>query len=129
MAAVTLHLGYLSSVVMFAVVIAIPALAHWRFGMNSILAFWFAYIATRPLGASFADWMGVSRARGGLDLGAGPVSVALAILIIGFVIYLSLTPTDPDNPSRQAAEESPRHQPTKLMKRFVKGLGVERRCG
>ena len=96
---------------MFAVVIAIPALAHWRFGMNPILAFWFAYIATRPLGASFADWMGVSRARGGLDLGAGPVSVALAILIIGFVIYLSLTPTDPDNPSRQAAEESLRHQP------------------
>ena len=88
MTAVTLHLGYLASGVMFAVVIAIPAIAHWRFGMNPILAFWFAYIATRPLGASFADWMGVSPARGGLDFGAGPVSVALAVLIIGFVIYL-----------------------------------------
>jgi len=55
MTAITLHLGYLSSGVMFAVVIAIPALAHWRFGMNAILAFWLAYIASRPLGASFAD--------------------------------------------------------------------------
>jgi uncharacterized membrane-anchored protein len=87
-----LHLGYLASGVMFAVVIAIPALAHWRFAMNPILAFWFAYIATRPLGASFADWMGVSHARGGLNLGAGPVSLALAILIVGFVVYLSRQP-------------------------------------
>jgi uncharacterized membrane-anchored protein len=94
--AVTLHLGYLASGVMFAVVIAIPTVAHWRFGMNPILAFWFAYIATRPLGATFTDWLGVSHARGGLDLGAGPVSLALATLIIGFVIHLSLTPTGRD---------------------------------
>jgi uncharacterized membrane-anchored protein len=97
MTAITLHLGYLSSGVMFAVVIAIPAVAHWRFGMNAILAFWLAYIATRPLGASFADWMGVSHARGGLDLGAGPVSLALAALIVGCVIYLSLTASATDN--------------------------------
>ncbi len=102
MTAITLHLGYLSSGVLFAVVIAIPAVAHWRFGMNPILAFWFAYVATRPLGASFADWMGVSHVRGGLDLGAGPVSLALAILIMGFVTYLSITPTDRDaKPERQ----------------------------
>jgi uncharacterized membrane-anchored protein len=110
MTAVSLHLGYLASGVMFAVVIAIPAIAHWRFGMNSILAFWFAYIATRPLGASFADWMGVSPARGGLDLGAGPVSVALAVLIIGFVIYLSLTQTGGDRARRLTVIESA-HQP------------------
>jgi uncharacterized membrane-anchored protein len=97
MTAITLHLGYLSSGVMFAVVIAIPALAHWRFGMNAILAFWLAYIATRPLGASFADWMGVSHARGGLDLGAGPVSLALAGLIVGCVIYLSRARSDTDS--------------------------------
>ena len=97
MAAITLHLGYLASGVVFAVVIAIPALAYWRFGMNAILAFWFAYIATRPLGASFADWMGVSHARGGLDWGAGRVSLALAAFIIGFVIYLSGKPTGSDD--------------------------------
>jgi uncharacterized membrane-anchored protein len=85
MTAITLHLGYLSSGVMFAVVIAVPAVAHWRFSLNAILAFWLAYIATRPLGASFADWMGVSQVRGGLDLGAGPVSLALVVLIVGCV--------------------------------------------
>jgi uncharacterized membrane-anchored protein len=104
MTAITLHLGYLSSGVMFAVVIAFPALAHWRFGMNAILAFWLAYIATRPLGASFADWMGVSHARGGLDLGAGPVSLALAALIVGCVSYLSRTPSDTDNAGELSAE-------------------------
>ena len=108
--AVSLHLGYLAAGVMFAVVIAIPAIAHWRFGMSLILAFWFAYIATRPLGASFADWMGVSPARGGLDLGAGPVSVALTVLIIGLVIYLSLTQTGGDLARRLVAVESA-HQP------------------
>jgi uncharacterized membrane-anchored protein len=85
MTAVTLHLGYFASGVMFAVIVAVPAVAHRYLGLNAILAFWFAYVTTRPLGASFADWMGVSHARGGLDLGAGPVSVALAILITGLV--------------------------------------------
>lgn len=89
--AVTLHLGYLSSGILFAVVFAVPAVAYWRFGLNAIFAFWFAYIVTRPLGASFADWMGVSHARGGLAWGAGPVSLALAGLIVAFVIYLTVT--------------------------------------
>jgi uncharacterized membrane-anchored protein len=51
MTAVTLHLGYFASGVMFAVVVAAPAVAHRWFGLNAILAFWLAYIATRPLGA------------------------------------------------------------------------------
>jgi uncharacterized membrane-anchored protein len=94
MTAVTLHLGYLASGVMFAFVILIPALGHLRFGLNAIFAFWFAYIVTRPLGASFADWMGVPQARGGLDLGPGPVSLALSVLIVGFVVYLSVSRRD-----------------------------------
>jgi uncharacterized membrane-anchored protein len=110
MTAVTWHLGYLSSGVMFAVVIAVPALANWRFGMNAILAFWFAYVATRPLGASFADWMGVSHARGGLDLGAGPVSLALAMLIVGFVIYLSIAATGRGSTGSQAGRVPPGDQ-------------------
>jgi uncharacterized membrane-anchored protein len=93
MTAVTMHLGYFSSGVMFAVLIAIPALA-WRFGLNSIFAFWFAYVVTRPLGASFADWMGVSHARRGLALGTGPVSLCLAVIVLGLVGFLSVTRKD-----------------------------------
>jgi uncharacterized membrane-anchored protein len=94
MTAVTMHLGYLSSGVMFAVLIAIPALAYSRFALNGIFAFWCAYILTRPLGASFADWMGVSHARSGLALGTGPVSLALGAVILVLVGYLSVTRKD-----------------------------------
>ncbi|MES2169967.1 MAG: hypothetical protein V4479_04505 [Actinomycetota bacterium] len=87
--ATTLHLGYLASGIVFAVVIAIPAIAFRWFRLNAVIAFWFAYIVTRPLGASFADWMGVSHARGGLAWGTGPVSLTLAGIIVVLVVALT----------------------------------------
>jgi uncharacterized membrane-anchored protein len=78
--------------VLFAFVIAIPAVAQAKFGMNAVLAFWFAYVTTRPLGASFADWLGVPASRGGADLGTGPVSLVLAVVIAALVTYLALRP-------------------------------------
>ena len=106
MTAMTLHLGYLTSGVVFALLIAVPAVGWWRLQLNPILAFWSAYVLTRPLGASFADWMGVSRARGGLDWGAGRVSLGLAVLIACCVAYLSTTGRD--IPARTAPERAPR---------------------
>jgi uncharacterized membrane-anchored protein len=94
MTATTLHLGYLASGLMFAAWIAVPAVAYLRFGVNEVLTFWFAYILTRPLGASFADWMAVSHGDGGLGLSTGPVAVTLTILIVAFVGYLSATRVD-----------------------------------
>jgi uncharacterized membrane-anchored protein len=91
--ATTLKLGYFSSGVMFAVVFAVPAIAY-KFGLNSIVAFWFAYIVTRPFGASFADWMGVAHSRGGLDWGTGKVSIALAAMIVALVGYLAVSRID-----------------------------------
>jgi uncharacterized membrane-anchored protein len=64
MTASSFHLGYVSSSVIFAVAIAIPAVGHWRFGLNPILAFWSAYVLTRPLGASPARLDGSSAAPG-----------------------------------------------------------------
>jgi uncharacterized membrane-anchored protein len=94
MTAMTMHLGYLSSGLLFAVLIAVPALAYWRFGLNEVFAFWFAYIVTRPLGASFADWTGKPEVLRGLGWGDGKVSFALAALIIVFVAYLSYSKRD-----------------------------------
>ncbi|WP_285726962.1 hypothetical protein [Psychromicrobium xiongbiense] len=88
--AMTLNLGHLGSGLIFAVVIAIPALAFWKFRLNAVAAFWFAYIVTRPLGASLADWMAVPEGRGGLNWGAGPVTVGLTTLIVVAVGLLSL---------------------------------------
>ena len=99
--AMPLGLGYLGSGVMFAVVFAVPGLAYWKLGMNPILAFWFAYIVTRPLGASFADWMAVSHARGGLALGLWQTSLAWAVLIFVFVAYLAVSRTDVEPNSRE----------------------------
>jgi uncharacterized membrane-anchored protein len=93
MTAATLGLGYFASGVLFAVLFAVPALAYWLFGLNEIVAFWFAYIMTRPLGASFADWFGKPY-LGGLGLGDTKVALVLTILIIGFVGYLTVTRKD-----------------------------------
>jgi uncharacterized membrane-anchored protein len=94
MTATTMHLGYLASGLLFAVIIALPAIGYKFFGLNAIFAFWFAYIVTRPLGASFADWMAVSHARGGLNLGTGPISLVLGVLIVGCVGYLAWSHSD-----------------------------------
>ncbi len=100
MTATTLHLGYFFSAVLFAVLIALPALAYWLLGLNEIVAFWLAYILTRPLGASFSDWFGRSHSLGGLGLGTGWVSLVLTILIIGFVAYLTVTRKDTQDVQR-----------------------------
>lgn len=105
--AVTLHMGYLTSGIFFTVVIAIPAVAHWRLNLNPILAFWFAYIVTRPLGASYADWMALPRSWGGLDLGRGPVSLGLTVVIAGFVAYLAATHQDVEEAAAHTAAGGP----------------------
>ena len=94
MTATTMNLGYFFSGVMFALVFAIPAIGYWKFGLNEIFAFWFAYIVTRPLGASFADWMGVPASRSGLDIGTGTVSLVLTVIIVCLVGYMTLRRKD-----------------------------------
>lgn len=88
--AITLHLGYFASGITFAAIIVIPAVAYRWLRLNAVIAFWCAYIVTRPLGASFADWAGVSYARGCLQWGTGPVSAALALAIIILVAAITI---------------------------------------
>lgn len=91
--AATFKLGYFSSGILFAILFAIPALAYWLFRINAIFAFWFAYIMTRPFGASFADWFG-KPILGGLGLGDEPVVIVLTFFIIALVGYVSITHVD-----------------------------------
>jgi len=92
--AITLKLGFLTSGVLFAILFAIPAIAYWKFRLNGIIAFWFAYIMTRPFGASFADLLGKAKDAGGLGYGNGLVGEVLLILIVGFVSFLAVTRKD-----------------------------------
>lgn len=92
--AYTMKIGFFSSAVLFLIVIAIPAVAHRWFAMNSVLAFWFAYTVTRPLGASVADWLGVPARVGGLAWGRGTVAALLTIPILIAVGYMAVTHVD-----------------------------------
>ena len=94
MTAVTFHLGYLDSGILFAVLFVLPLFAHVGFGANEVFTFWAAYIVTRPLGASFADWFGRTPDTGGIGFGTGNTSIVLTLLIILLVGYLWITKKD-----------------------------------
>jgi uncharacterized membrane-anchored protein len=81
----TLHLGFLPSGLLFVGAILVPMLA-WRLGANATVCFWAAYVLTRPLGASFADWVAKPHSIGhGLDFGDLPLT-GLAVLAIGGLV-------------------------------------------
>jgi uncharacterized membrane-anchored protein len=91
--ATPLNLGFWPAALVFALLIAIPAVGWWRLGMNPIAAFWFAYIITRPIGASIAD--GLSKNEGGgLGLGDGTVSGVALIVFLALVAYVAITRVD-----------------------------------
>jgi uncharacterized membrane-anchored protein len=92
--AFVLHLGFLTSGLLFTGLILIPALAWWRFGLNEIVAFWWAYVLTRPLGASFADWLSKPHALSGLNLGDGQVAAVATVIIAVLVGYVAVTRND-----------------------------------
>jgi uncharacterized membrane-anchored protein len=92
--AVTFHLGYFFSMVFFAVVITIPAIGYRFLGWNSIFCFWFGYVITRPLGASFADWVGKPASLSGLGVGDGNVALVLTVVIACLVAFLAITQKD-----------------------------------
>ena len=93
-------LGYLASGIMFIVLIAMPIIARQWLRLGAVPAFWVAYVLTRPLGASFADWMG-SR-RGGLGMGSGWVALLWTVAIVGLLGYLGFTRGD----ARAVADET-----------------------
>lgn len=89
-----LKLGYLNSVLIFATLIGLVAIAHYRFKLKEVTAFWIAYILTRPLGASLGDYLSQPRASGGLNLGTVGTSFIFLGAILGIVIYLTKTRKD-----------------------------------
>lgn len=87
-------LGYLASILIFAGVIAAITVAHLRFELNAVLAFWLAYILTRPLGASIGDFASQVRSAGGLGLGTTGTSALFLSAILALVAFLTVTRTD-----------------------------------
>jgi uncharacterized membrane-anchored protein len=89
MTATTLNLGYGPSILLFAAAICVPAIGWARWNWNPVASFWAAYVLTRPLGASVADWTGKPHSAGGLGWGDGPMSLVFAAAIAVLVLRLS----------------------------------------
>ena len=89
-----LSLGYLVSAAAFGAIIAAITVAHLRFGLNAVLAFWLAYILTRPFGASIGDLLSQTTANGGLGLGTTGTSALFLTAILGLVSYLAVSRRD-----------------------------------
>lgn len=87
------HLGYLTSAVLFTALIVVPA-AGYRLGLNAVGMFWTAYILTRPIGASFADYLGFPHSTGGIGVGHGPVALTTSLIFIVLITYLAATRRD-----------------------------------
>lgn len=89
-----LDVGYLMTAVLFAVVIGAIAVAHYVFKLNAVLAFWLAYILTRPLGASLGDLLSQPVEYGGLGLGTIVTSIIFLAVIAATVAYMSIVNHD-----------------------------------
>lgn len=87
----TLGLGFSGSIVLFAALIVFPVIGYRFFGLNGVAAFWCAYVLTRPLGASLADWAGKPQHAGALGYGDGPVALVLLGLMAAVLCATGIT--------------------------------------
>ncbi|MDO8212271.1 hypothetical protein [Conexibacter sp. CPCC 206217] len=87
-------LGYFPSASIFAGLVGAIAFAHFQLRLDPVLAFWLAYVLTRPLGASIGDWLSQPTADGGLGLGSTWTSVLFLLTIVGLVAELTVTRRD-----------------------------------
>ena len=85
----SLGLGYVRSALLFGGLIAATFLAYRYLQLNAVLAFWAAYILTRPLGASLGDWLTQAPKDGGLGISTTIISGVFLVSIVGLVFYLT----------------------------------------
>jgi uncharacterized membrane-anchored protein len=104
--ATSLNMGYLPSGLFFTAVILVPAIGWRWFGLNSIAAFWMAYIVTRPLGASFSDWISKPANLTGLGFGNGPTALVFGAATVLLVSYLAIRRPDIQQPRSTAARDT-----------------------
>ena len=84
-----LQLGYALSALLFGSMIVAITAAYFYLGLNAVLAFWAAYVLTRPLGASIGDLLSQHQADGGLGLGTMGTSALFLVVIVSLVVFLT----------------------------------------
>ncbi len=79
-------------------------LIGWKFlGWNSIFSFWFAYVITRPVGASFADYISKDHDISGLGFGDWQTAVVLTCVVVVLVGYTARARYDIQSPDVEIA--------------------------
>jgi uncharacterized membrane-anchored protein len=89
-----IDIGYWQAGLVFGALIAVVAVARFAFRINAVLAFWCAYVLTRPFGASFGDYLTQPHGDGGLGLGTMRTSAVFLAVILALVAYLAKTGLD-----------------------------------
>jgi uncharacterized membrane-anchored protein len=103
-------IGYGPSIIIWGGLIAAITAAHYALRLNAVLAFWLAYIMTRPLGASIGDFMSQhSHKYGGLGLGTTDTSYIFLGCILALVVFLSVTKRDQTPPEVIESELAHEH--------------------
>lgn len=126
-----LGVGYFWTGVLCASLIGATTIA-WRLGLNAVLAFWIAYILTRPLGASLGDFLAQPTTSGGLGLGVTVTSVIFLTAILLTIIYLTVrkpdviaVPTDPvELAELDEPETAPHHHVQSRRSALIQTIGV-----
>jgi uncharacterized membrane-anchored protein len=103
--ATSLGMGYLPSGIFFIVIFLLPAVAWLRFGLNGVAAFWMSYVVTRPLGASFSDYISKPASVTGINFGNGPTALVFAVGTVLLVSYLAAARPDIQQPLRPAFDD------------------------
>lgn len=86
--------GYLQAALIFGGLIAAITVGYYGLGLDPVLAFWLAYILTRPLGASLGDLMSQPTSAGGLDWSSSAINAAFLMTMITLVVYLTWSGKD-----------------------------------
>jgi uncharacterized membrane-anchored protein len=107
----SLNMGYLNSGFFFLGVFLVPAVAWRWFGANPVASFWAAYVVTRPLGASFSDWISKPTELSGLNFGNGRTAIVFAVVVLVLVLYLAVARPDVQTGAEAGIELRPAPPP------------------
>ena len=77
-----LGLGFMHGAFLFTGLLVILALLHYFTKVNKTLLFWFAFVLTRPFGATFGDFLTKPVSHGGLNLGTVGSSLFFCIILV-----------------------------------------------
>lgn len=82
-----LGLGFMNSAVLISAVLVCIALLHYFTKVSGVLLFWFAFVLTRPFGATFGDLLTKPVVKGGINFGTVGSSIVFLIILIFAIFY------------------------------------------